>query len=89
VLRVFFTPQLRRFLDAPPQEVDAATARDALESVFDDNPRLRGYVLDERGALRKHVTVFLGGRRVREPQELEEPLPAGTEVSVMQALSGG
>jgi len=89
VLRVFFTPQLRRFIDAPPQEVDAATARDALESVFAENPRLRGYVLDERGALRKHVTVFLGGRRVREARELEEPLPAGTEVSVMQALSGG
>lgn len=89
MLRVFFTPQLQRFLDAPPQEVEAGSAREALEAVFAANPRLRGYVLDERGALRKHVTVFLGGRRVREEAELEERLPEGTEVSVMQALSGG
>ena len=89
MLRVFFTPQLKRFLDAPPQEVDAGCAREALDAVFAANPRLRGYVLDERGALRKHVAVFLDGRLLREESELDAPLAAGSEVAVMQALSGG
>ena len=89
MLRVFFTPQLQRFLDAPAREVEADTARQALDAVFHDNPRLRGYVLDERGALRKHVTVFLGAQRLREEEQLDEALPPGTEVSVLQALSGG
>ena len=89
MLRVFFTPQLRRFLDAPPQEVEAGSAREALEAAFTANPRLRGYVLDERGQLRKHVAVFLDGRLVRDPAELDAPLADGSEVAVMQALSGG
>ena len=89
MIKVFFTPQLRRFLEAPPREVEAASAREALEAVFADNPRLRGYILDETGALRLHVAVFLGDRLVRDPAELEAPLADGAEVSVMQALSGG
>lgn len=87
--RVRFTPQLERFLDAPDCEVEAATAREALDGAFERNPRLRGYVLDERGAVRKHVAVFLGGRLMRDPAELDAPLAPDAEISVMQALSGG
>ena len=45
--RVTFTPHLQRFLDAPPAEVAGGTVREALESVFAANPRLRGYVVAE------------------------------------------
>jgi hypothetical protein len=31
---------------------------EALESVFGGKPQVRFYVLDERGALRKHVCIF-------------------------------
>lgn len=86
---VRFTPQLERFLEAPECTVEATTAREALDGAFDLNPRLRGYVLDEQGAVRKHVAVFLGGRLVRDPAELDAPLAPDAEISVMQALSGG
>jgi molybdopterin converting factor small subunit len=89
MLQVHFTSQLRRFLDTPDCAVEAGTARQALELVFAENPRLRGYVVDERGAVRQHVAIFLSGKLVRDAAELDRELADGSEISVMQALSGG
>lgn len=88
-VRVRFTPQLRRFLDAPPQEVDAGTPREALERVFVCNPRLRAYLLDDAARLRRHVALFVGGRLARGDDALDRPLGADDHLDVMQALSGG
>lgn len=87
--RVTFTPHLHRFLDAPPREVSGATVAEALEQVFAENPRLRGYVLDERGAVRQHVTVFVGDAPALDRLRLSDPVGADTEIFVLQALSGG
>lgn len=87
--RVTFTPHLQRFLDAPPREVGGATVAEALEQVFADNPRLRDYVLDERGAVRQHVTVFVGDSPAADRLRLSDPVSAETEIFVLQALSGG
>jgi hypothetical protein len=89
VPRVSFTPQLQRFLDAPPQRVEGDTVRAALEAVFAGNPRLRGYILDEHGRLRTHVTVFVGEATVQDRAGLSDPAGADTEIFVLQALSGG
>lgn len=88
-LRLHFTPQLRRFLDAPPQDVEAASARAALDALRAGQPRLAAYLMDERGRVREHVAVFVAGRLARAPQDLEAPLPDGAEIHIMQALSGG
>jgi molybdopterin synthase sulfur carrier subunit len=87
--RVTFTPHLQRFIDAPPRDVTAATVAEALDQVFADNPRLRGYVLDERGAVRQHVTVFLDDAPIRDRVRLSDPVDATSEIFVLQALSGG
>ena len=55
---VEFTPQLRRFVDAPSCQCEAATLREALDAAFAEQPRLRGYILDEQGHLRVNVVVF-------------------------------
>ncbi|MGH9202200.1 MAG: MoaD/ThiS family protein [Vicinamibacterales bacterium] len=89
VPHVTFTPHLQRFLDAPPRDVGGATVAEALEQVFADNPRLRHYVLDERGAVRQHVTVFVGDAPVVDRRRLSDPVAADTEIFVLQALSGG
>lgn len=87
--RVTFTPHLQRFLDAPPVEVAGGTVRDVLESVFAANPRLRGYLVDERGQIRTHVTIFVGDRPIDDRHTLSDTVAADTEIYVMQALSGG
>ncbi|HSI58184.1 MAG TPA: MoaD/ThiS family protein [Ideonella sp.] len=86
---VHFTPQLRRFTAAPQVATEAATLRDALADAFRANPALRGYVLDDQGGLRANVVVFIDGERCRDRRELSQPLRSGSEVHVLQALSGG
>ncbi|MBB5353004.1 hypothetical protein HNR46_003257 [Haloferula luteola] len=80
---------IQTHVDVEPGEVTGATVREALEGFFATNPRLRSYLLDDRGAVRKHVVVFLDGESVRDRQNLSDPLPAAGEIFLMQALSGG
>jgi sulfur-carrier protein len=70
-------------------EVGGATVAQALEGAFALHPNLRGYVLDEQGAVRHHVAVFVDGAALRDKRDLSQPLRPGSEVYVMQALSGG
>ena len=87
--RVTFTPHLQRFLDAPPHQVAGATVREVLESVFAGNPRLRGYILDDAGRVRTHVSVFVGDRALVDRATLSDAVSGDTEIFVLQALSGG
>lgn len=87
--RLVFTQQLRRFTDAPEVVTAAATLRDALEEAFAATPNLRGYILDDQGHLRKHVIVFIDGRRVRDYKTLDDALGPDSQVHVLQALTGG
>lgn len=86
---VAFTPNLARHVACPTAEVAGTTVREVLEQVFERNQRLRGYVVDEQGALRRHMVVFVDGRQIQDRQHLSDPVPADGEVYVMQALSGG
>ncbi len=87
--RVVFTQQLKRFTEVPEVDTPAATLREALQAAFDINPRLRGYVLDDQGHLRRNVVVFIDGRRSNDRVRLADVLTADSQVHVLQALSGG
>lgn len=89
MVRVRFTPQLRRFTETPEVDCAAATLREALEAAFGANPRLRGYVLDDQGHVRPNVAIFVDGRRCADAVAQGDPLAPASEVWVMQALSGG
>jgi len=65
------------------------TVREILDCVFSDNERARTYVLDERGALRTHMVVFVNGEAIKDRTKLSDRVLDGAEVFVMQALSGG
>lgn len=87
--RVVFTSNLQRHVNCPETQVAAGTLGAVLEQVFAAQPQARGYVLDEQGHLRKHVTVFIDGQRVRDRERLGEIVGASSVVYVMQALTGG
>ncbi|OAJ57660.1 thiamine biosynthesis protein ThiS [Paraburkholderia ginsengiterrae] len=86
---IFFAASIQRHIATPEREVDARTVREALEAVFVAQPRLRGYILDDQSALRRHLVVFVDGRRVRDRQHLSDMLGEDSRVYVVQALSGG
>jgi molybdopterin synthase sulfur carrier subunit len=87
--RVVFTPNLQRHVACPPVEVPGGTVREVLHAAFVGNEKARGYVLDEHGALRKHMAVFVNGEMIHDRAGLSDPVAADAEVFVMQALSGG
>jgi len=87
--RVVFTANMQRHVLCPEVEAAGATVRDVLEQVFADNPRARGYVLDDQAALRRHVTVFVDGAMIRDRARLSDAVGASSTVYVFQALSGG
>ena len=87
--RVVFTSNLLRHLSCPDSEVRANTLHGALQAVFTAHPRVRDYVLDEQGELRKHVVVFIDGQRVRDRRRLSDPVGEASEIHVLQALTGG
>jgi len=87
--KVQFTPNLQRHLDCPAVEVVGDTVKQLLEAVFVDNPKLRSYILDDRGAVRKHMVIFLNGEAISDRETLSDPVEEHAEVFVFQALSGG
>ena len=87
--KVFFTANLRRHVDCPSMEADGETVRAVLARVFAVQDRLGAYVLDDQGALRKHMTVLIDGRRITDRETLSDAVKPSSEVWVMQALSGG
>lgn len=94
---VVLAPALARWLDAAPAvgvrevavPVVGTTVREALDDLFTRHPQLRGYVLDERGALRHHVVAFVNGVAVSDKAGLADTVAADGEVYLFQALSGG
>lgn len=86
---VTFAPALTRHVPCAPQQVDAGTLGAALDGAFRAAPALRGYVLDEQGAVRKHVAVFVNGEMIASRSQLGQPLHPEDRVMVIQALTGG
>jgi molybdopterin converting factor small subunit len=87
--RVAFTANIQRHVACPDEAVPGGTVRDALEAYFARHPRARGYVLDDQGALRRHMSIFVDGEIVRDRSGLAVPVAETATIHVFQALSGG
>ncbi len=86
---VSFTPNLLRHVEIPTARAEGTTVRQVLEGYFQINPQVRSYVLDDQGALRKHVAIFLNQKPIDDRIELSDPVQENDEIFVVQALSGG
>jgi sulfur-carrier protein len=86
---VSFTPNIQRHVSCPASTVAGETVRQVLDAVFAGNPRARGYVLDDQGAVRSHMVVFVDGHQVLDRQNLSDAVSPAAEIYVAQALSGG
>ena len=64
----------------------AATLADALAELDRRFPGLRFRIVDEQGAVRPHVKIFVDGDLARD---LARPVPAGADLMLVGALSGG
>jgi molybdopterin converting factor small subunit len=84
-----FTPNLRRHVDCPTEALEALTLGDCLETYFDRWPGVRGFILDDQGAVRHHVKIMIDGRNIRDRESLSDAIGPSSRIDVFQALSGG
>ena len=87
--RLVFTSHLATVGPRDATVVPGATVGAALAQVFVDFPRLKGYVLDDQGRVRRHVVIFIDNERHANDTVLSRSVAADTEIYVLQALSGG
>lgn len=89
VSTVTFAKAVRRHADCPDLHVDGSTLREVLAAYFAVHPAARAYVLDERGAIRRHIAVFINDDLVTDRVAQSDIVGDDDRVSVFQALSGG
>ena len=89
MVTVEFAPSLRRHVDCAPQTVSAGSLAAVLHAALVAAPALTHYVLDDQGAVRKHVAVFINQQMLQDRQALDQLVPEGARVLVIQALTGG
>jgi sulfur carrier protein ThiS len=65
------------------------TVRAALDAYFAEYPAARSYVLDDAGAVRKHVAVFHNDDLIVDRSRLSDAVADGDRLQIFQALSGG
>lgn len=89
MVEIAFTSNLQRHVPCPPTAVEGGTVKEVLEGVFVQNPRLRSYVVDEQGRLRKHVNIWLDDKPIEDRLELGDQVGPNTRLYVFQLLTGG
>lgn len=70
-------------------ETSAVTLRDALEALWTLYPGIRDRLATEGGQVRDHINVFVGNEDVRYSGGLATAVPAGAEIWIVPAISGG
>jgi sulfur-carrier protein len=71
--------------DRAEHALDGASVGELLQALEREHPATSGWILDERGAIRRHINVFVNG----EPGGCETPVAADDRIEVLPALSGG
>jgi molybdopterin converting factor small subunit len=65
--------------------VEGGTVSDVLRELEQANAALEGWILDERGVLRRHINVFVNGEQVK-PDAAVAP---DDRIEILPAISGG
>ena len=69
----------------PAHPVVGSTVAEALDDLFSQLPGLRNHVLDEAGAIRPHVSIFVDGYQAG----LDTAVGGDAEIRILHAVSGG
>jgi len=86
-----FTRHLVRFFPSLGDNVEVAgdTVAEVVAALDIQYPGLAAYIVNEQGALRRHVNIFLGQEMIHDRQQLLDEVDDSDQIYVFQALSGG
>ena len=70
-------------------EVNASTVGDAIIELQSRYPGIKERLLDDQGAVRRFVNVYVNEEDIRFLQNQETPVKSGDEISIIPAIAGG
>ncbi len=84
-------PTILRTYTGGESEVSAEgdTLADVLDDLESSYSGIKARILDEQGAIRRFVNVYVGNDDVRFLDALDTKTPDGAQVSVIPAVAGG
>ena len=83
------TPLRKLTNDAEVVEVSAATVAEAIAELQTRFPGIKERLLDESGAVRRFVNVYVNEEDIRFLQNQQTPIRSGDEISIVPAIAGG
>jgi sulfur-carrier protein len=66
-------------------ELKGTSVLELLRTLEDGHPALSGWILDERGRVRRHINVFVNGERGAE----QTAVAPGDRIEIVPAITGG
>lgn len=88
--KINFTSALKRFYPTlEPIEVQANSIAEILTLLEKKHIGLTDFLIDEQGALRQHINIFIGDKMLTDRDKLTDRVGENDEILIFQALSGG
>lgn len=69
--------------------VVGAAVGDVVDRLIADYPALQTNLVDDAGAVRKFVNIYLNDEDIRFLEQLETPVAEGDELAILPAVAGG
>lgn len=88
MLKVALTANLQKYYPNAKFEMAAGSVRELLKKMDQQREGFSHYILEDDARIRKHVNIFVNGELI-DKSAIDTKLSAGTQVHIMQALSGG
>ena len=70
-------------------EINGTTIGEAIAELQTRYPGIKDRLLDETGAVRRHINIFVNSDHMRDRNGLDTTLAPGDEVFILPAVSGG
>jgi molybdopterin converting factor small subunit len=77
--------QLEKLAGSAELQIEGDTVNGVLQALEQEHSGLEGWILDERGVLRRHINVFVNA----EPAEPDTAVQSADTLEILPAISGG
>jgi molybdopterin converting factor small subunit len=77
--------QLEKLAGSSELTIEGSNVTELLKALEEEHAGLEGWILDERGVLRRHINVFVNGESAEPDSALEED----DKIEILPAISGG
>ncbi|HLX60843.1 MAG TPA: ubiquitin-like small modifier protein 1 [Planctomycetota bacterium] len=69
--------------------VEASTVGEMLNALEKNHPGLKERICDDKGNVKRFINIFVNEEDIRFQDNLNTPLSAGADVSILPAIAGG